>query len=64
MREQDDLLEAFSSELDEGGESFLRNGFIREGDTDDDYELENGRDNNGAENEADVIELEQENEKN
>ena len=64
MREQDDLLEAFYRELDEGGETFLGNGFIREGDTDDDYELENGSDNNGAENEADVIELEQENEKN
>ena len=64
MREQDDLLEGFYSELDEGGESFLRNGFIREGHIDDDYELENGNDNNGAENEADVIELDQENEKN
>ena len=54
LREQDALLEAFYNELNEGEESFLGNRFIDEDDIDDDYELENGSDNNEAENEADV----------
>ena len=48
--EQDALLEAFYTELDEGKESFLGNRFIDEDDIDDDYELESGNDNNEAEN--------------
>ena len=60
LREQDALLEAFYSKLDEGEESFLGNRFIDEDDIDDDYELESGSDNNDTEHKADVIEVEQE----
>ena len=60
LREQDALMEAFYNELDEGEKSFLGNPFKDEDDKDDDYELEVGSDNNGAENEADVTEVEQE----
>ena len=59
-REQDALFEAFYNELDEGGESFLKNLFLDEDDIDDDYELESGSDNTEAENEADVTEVEPE----
>ena len=60
LREQDALFEAFYKELDESEISFLENRFIDEGDIHKDYELETGSDNNEAENEADVIEVEQE----
>ena len=62
LRKQDALSEAFYNELDEGVESFLGNWFIDEDDIAHDYELESQSDNNEAENEADVTQIEQETE--
>ena len=58
LREQDVLLKAFYNKLDEVEKSFLGNWFIDEHDIDDYYELDSGRDNKEAENEADVTEVE------
>ena len=62
LRKQDALSEAFYNELNEDVESFLGNWFIDEDDIAHDYELESQSDNNEAENEADVTQIEQETE--
>ena len=52
------MLGAFYNELNEGEEPFFGNWRWRW--YSDDYELESGNDNNDAENQADVTEVEQE----